>query len=43
MAFKQSVSRWPLSNLTDEQIKEIYNIGITGIEMPPVDEYDKWR
>jgi hydroxypyruvate isomerase len=43
MAFKQSVSRWPLSNLTDAQIKEIYNIGITGIEMPPVEEYDKWR
>ena len=43
MAFKQSVSRWPLSNLTDAQIKEIYNIGITGVEMPPVEEYDKWR
>src|SRR6476661_4022918 len=43
MAFQQSVSRWPLSNLTDAQIKEIYSIGITGIEMPPVDEYDKWR
>jgi hydroxypyruvate isomerase len=43
MCFKQSVSRWPLSNLTDEQIKEIYNLGITGIEMPPVDEYQKWR
>jgi hydroxypyruvate isomerase len=43
MSFKQSVSRWPLSNLTDEQIKEIHSIGITGIEMPPVEEYDKWR
>jgi hydroxypyruvate isomerase len=43
MAFKQSVSRWPLSNLSDAQIKEIYNIGITGVEMPPVEEYDKWR
>jgi hydroxypyruvate isomerase len=42
MAFKQSVSRWPLSNLTDAQIKGIYDIGITGIEMPPVEEYDKW-
>jgi hydroxypyruvate isomerase len=43
MAFKQSVSRWPLSNLTDAQIKEIYDIGISGIEMPQVAEYDKWR
>jgi hydroxypyruvate isomerase len=43
MAFKQSVSRWPLGNLTDAQIKEIYKIGITGIEMPPVEEYETWR
>jgi hydroxypyruvate isomerase len=43
MAFKQSVSRWPLRDLTPAQIKEIYAIGITGVEMPPVEEFDQWR
>jgi hydroxypyruvate isomerase len=42
-SFKQSVSHWPLTNLTDEQAKQIYEIGITGIEMPPTDQYAKWR
>ena len=43
MAFKQSVSAWPLSNLNDETIKAIYNLGITGIEMPPPSDYQMWR
>lgn len=42
MAFKQSVSRWTLGPLTDEQIKQIYALGITGVEMPAVDEYHRW-
>ena len=43
MSFKQSVSAWPLSNLSDETIKAIYNLGITGIEMPPASDYQMWR
>ena len=43
MSFKQSVSAWPLTNLTDGKIKEIYNLGITGVEMPPPDDYQMWR
>lgn len=43
MAFKQSVSAWPLKNLTDSDRKEIFNIGITGVEMPPPEDYQMWR
>lgn len=43
MAFKQAVSRWPLANLNDEQIRQIREIGIQGIEMPPPEEYSKWH
>jgi hydroxypyruvate isomerase len=42
-SFKQSVSHWPLKNLTDDQAREIYQMGITGIEMPPESDYSKWR
>lgn len=42
-SFKQSVAYWPLRGLTPELLKEIYNVGITGVEMPPRDEFDKLR
>jgi hydroxypyruvate isomerase len=43
MAFKQAVSRWPLKDLSDEQIRQIREIGIEGIEMPPPQEYSRWQ
>ncbi len=43
MAFKQAVSSWPMANLSDEQIRQIREIGIEGIEMPPPEEYSRWR
>lgn len=43
MAFKQAVSRWPLKELSEEQIRQIRAIGIEGIEMPPPEEYSRWR
>ena len=41
--FKQAFSHWCFNKLTDAQYKQIHDLGITGIEMPPADEYDKWR
>jgi hydroxypyruvate isomerase len=43
MAFKQAVSRWPLKDLTEEQIRQIRDIGLEGIEMPPPEEYSRWQ
>jgi len=42
-SFKQSVSYWPLKNLTVDDYKKIYEIGITGVEMPPRDKFDELR
>jgi len=39
MAFKQSVSYWPLSAAGEENWKTVLDIGITGVEMPPPDKY----
>ena len=41
--YKQSVSHWPISGLSDEQFKKVLAIGITGVEMPPPDSYQKFR
>jgi len=41
--FKQAFSHWCFSKLTETQIQQIHEIGITGIEMPPADDYVKWR
>ena len=43
MAFKQATSYWPLSKVTNEQMKEIFALGITGVEMPPAEKYDGLR
>jgi len=40
--FKQAVVHWCFPNLTDAQAKQIYDIGITGVEMPPAEDYTKW-
>ena len=42
MSFKQAFSRWTLGELTDQHIKQIYDLGITGVEMPKPEEYDRW-
>lgn len=41
--FKQALVHWCFSNLTDQQAKQLYEIGITGIEMPPESDYSKWQ
>ena len=43
MSFKQATSHWPISKITNEQMKEIYALGITGVEMPPREKYDELR
>lgn len=42
-SFKQSVSHWPLKNMETDDYKKIYEIGITGVELLPRAEYDKFR
>jgi hydroxypyruvate isomerase len=41
--FKQSVAYWPLSRITNDDLKRIFEMGITGVEMPPEDKYDQLR
>ncbi|HEX8551385.1 MAG TPA: TIM barrel protein [Abditibacteriaceae bacterium] len=43
MAFKQSVSYWPLSQAGEANFKKVFDLGITGVEMPPPSEYKKLR
>ena len=43
MSFKQATSYWPLSQVADGQMKDIFKLGITGVEMPPADKYDELR
>jgi hydroxypyruvate isomerase len=41
--FKQSVAYWQLRNVTSDDLQRIYDLGITGIEMPPRDKWDELR
>ena len=43
MSFKQSVSYWPLSKAGEENYKTIFEMGITGVEMPPPEKYQELR
>jgi hydroxypyruvate isomerase len=43
MSFKQSASHWCISQLSDDDFKKVFEIGITGVEMPPADQYQKFR
>jgi hydroxypyruvate isomerase len=43
MAFKHSVSYWPLSTVGEENWKKVIDMGITGVEMPPPDKYQVLR
>jgi len=40
--FKQAFAHWCFRDLTDAQAKQIYDIDITGVEMPPAEDYTKW-
>jgi hydroxypyruvate isomerase len=42
-SFKQSVSHWPISKLSEQDFKRVLEIGITGVEMPPKSDYQKFR
>ena len=41
--FKQSVAYWALRDLTLDDYKKIFAIGITGVEMAPEDQYEGLR
>ncbi len=43
MSFKQATSYGPLSQVTSAQMKDIFALGITGVEMPPREKYDELR
>jgi hydroxypyruvate isomerase len=42
-SYRQAISHWPLSKLDDADFRKIYQLGITGIEMPPAASYKKYR
>lgn len=42
-SFKQSVSHWPLKNMTDDDFKKVLQIGIAGVELLPREQFDKFR
>ena len=41
--FKQAVARWAFGSVPIEAFQQVYDLGITGIEMPPEKEYDQFR
>jgi hydroxypyruvate isomerase len=43
MAFKQSVSTGIISSLPENELQQILQIGITGLELTPVADLAKWR
>lgn len=43
MPLKQAISRWATNNLDETGLKKVLKIGITGMEMPPENEYQMLR
>ena len=43
MAIKQGASSWLIGGLDDAGLKRVLDIGITGVEMPSPDTYQKFR
>jgi hydroxypyruvate isomerase len=43
MPIKQGVAWWPIGKLEDAGFKRVLDLGLTGIEMPPADSYQKFR
>ncbi|BCM91698.1 2-oxo-tetronate isomerase [Abditibacteriota bacterium] len=41
--FKQAVARWAFGSVPLEAFKEVYALGVTGVEMPPEKEFDQFR
>jgi hydroxypyruvate isomerase len=41
--YKQSVARWALGKVPVADFKAMYDLGITGIEMPSPEEYDAFK
>ncbi|RYG69408.1 xylose isomerase [bacterium] len=41
--YKQAVARWALGKVPVEGFKAIYELGVTGVEMPSPDEYDAFK
>lgn len=41
--FKQAVARWSFGSVPIEAFKEVYALGVTGVEMPAEKEYDQFR
>lgn len=43
MSFKQSVTTWAIAHLPEKELQQILQIGISGLEMPPIADCPKWR
>ncbi|RYX80843.1 xylose isomerase [bacterium] len=42
-SFKQAVARWAFGSVPIESFKDVYDLGVTGVEMPPEKEFDQLR
>jgi len=43
MSFKQSVTSGALAALSEKELQQVLEIGISGVELPPVADCPKWR
>jgi len=41
--YKQAISFWPISKATLEDFQAIYNLGVTGVELAPRDQWSKLK
>jgi hypothetical protein len=41
--FKQAIARWAFGSVPIEAFKEVYDLGVTDVEMPPEKEFDQFR
>jgi len=41
--FKQAVARWAFNSVPLAELKGVYDLGVTGIEMPPREEFEALR
>lgn len=41
--FKQCISHWPISKATDDEFKQLYQMGFRGVELAPQETWDKFR
>ena len=41
--YQQCVSHWPIAKASDDEFKQLYQMGYRGVELAPPDSWDKFR